>query len=56
MGQILDKVVTLSDGNIETFSLIWLDTSVNKTDENLRAQVELQTTVSQLKTFEDLNE
>ncbi|CAF5094588.1 unnamed protein product, partial [Rotaria sp. Silwood1] len=51
MGQILNKIFTSADDNLETFSLLWLDGSVNKSD-NLHAQEELRTTIHQLKTFE----
>ena len=53
MGQILNKIITSSDDNLETFSLIWLDAFVNKTDDNQHTQDELRATIHQLKTFED---
>ncbi|CAF1115678.1 unnamed protein product, partial [Rotaria sordida] len=53
MGQILNKIFTSQDDNLETFSLLWLDRSVNKTEDNICAQEELQATINQLKTFED---
>ncbi|CAF0815753.1 unnamed protein product [Adineta ricciae] len=53
MGQILNKIITAADDNLETFSLIWLDASVNKTDDNQHTQDELRATIHQLKTFED---
>jgi tetratricopeptide (TPR) repeat protein len=39
--------------NLETFSLIWLDASVNDAQENLDAQQQLRTSINFLKTFED---
>ena len=39
--------------NLETFRLIWLDSSVNRSEENLHAQWRLRTIINYLKTFED---
>ncbi|CAM4923075.1 unnamed protein product [Rotaria socialis] len=39
--------------NLETFSLIWLDASVNETQENIDAQHQLRTSINFLKTFDD---
>ncbi|CAF1394223.1 unnamed protein product, partial [Rotaria sordida] len=39
--------------NLETFSLIWLDASVNDTQENIDAQRQLRKLINFLKTFED---
>ncbi|CAF4528631.1 unnamed protein product [Rotaria sp. Silwood2] len=39
--------------NLETFSLIWLDASVNDTQENIDAQHQLRTSINFLKIFED---
>jgi hypothetical protein len=39
--------------NLETFSLIWLDASVNDSGENIDAQQQLRTSINFLKTFED---
>jgi hypothetical protein len=56
MGQFLSNLITSSDDNLETFSLLWLDASVNKTKDNRYAQEELQTIFNQLKTFENPNQ
>lgn len=53
MGQILNKIITTADDNLETFSLLWLDALVDKTADNVRTQDELRATINQLKTFED---
>jgi len=55
MGQLLCNV-SASDDNLETFSLLWLDASVNTTEDNLRAQDKLRTTINQLKIFENSGE
>jgi hypothetical protein len=55
MGQFLTKIIASSDDNLETFSLLWLDASINMTDENRQTQDELRTTINQLKTFDDPN-
>jgi len=40
--------------NLETFSLLWLDASVNATEDNRAAQDRLRKIINYLKTFEDL--
>jgi len=39
--------------NLETFCLIWLDSLVNNSQENLQAQEQLRTAINHLKTFEN---
>ncbi|CAF5027873.1 unnamed protein product, partial [Rotaria magnacalcarata] len=39
--------------NLETFYLLWLDASVNKTEENVEAQQYLRTSINYLETFEN---
>jgi hypothetical protein len=39
--------------NLETYCLIWLDTSVNESQENIQAQKELRTLINHLITFEN---
>jgi hypothetical protein len=56
MGQFLSNLIISSDNNLETFSLLWLDASVNMTDDNLHARDELQSIFNQLKTFENPTE
>jgi DNA-directed RNA polymerase specialized sigma subunit len=44
------------DENLETYALVWLDTSVNSSQENIEAQQQLQTSINHLLTFEDDHE
>ncbi|CAF3690428.1 unnamed protein product [Rotaria sp. Silwood1] len=39
--------------NLETFYLLWLDASVNATEENIQAQQCLRTSINCLETFEN---
>ena len=39
--------------NLETYSLIWLDASVNSSQENVEAQQQLRTSINHLRIFED---
>lgn len=55
MGQFLNKIITSSDDNLETFCLIWLDASVDS-EENIRAKEELYTTINQLKAFKEMTQ
>jgi len=41
------------DENLETYCLIWLDSSVNSSQENIQAQQQLRTSINHLLTFED---
>jgi len=52
MGIILSNT-TQEDGNLETYSLIWLDASVNKSRDNIEAQKQLRISINHLLTFED---
>ncbi len=56
MGQYFSNINASSDDNLETFSLLWLDASVNITGDNLNAQQELRTIFNQLKPFENPNQ
>jgi len=47
--------LTNDDDNLETFSIFWLDASVND-QKNLEVQKKLRTIINQLKTFEDAEE
>lgn len=40
-------------GNLETFSLIWLDSTVNNSEENVRTQQCLRTIINHFVPFED---
>jgi uncharacterized protein (DUF4213/DUF364 family) len=42
-----------ADNNLETFSAVWLDASVNTTEENIQAQEQLRAVINHVKTFED---
>jgi hypothetical protein len=44
---------TQEDQNFETYCLIWLDASVNESQENIQAQQQLRTSINHLITFED---
>ncbi|CAF3680524.1 unnamed protein product [Adineta steineri] len=53
MASASNKVPNSTDGNLETYSLIWLDGKVNKTEENLKTQQKLRQIINHLKTFTD---
>ena len=40
--------------NLETFTLIWLDTNVNRSDENLKSQIQLRSIINYLQVFDDM--
>ena len=42
--------------NLETYSLIWLDTAVHSSPENVDAQQQLRTSINHLRVFEDDHE
>jgi plasmid stabilization system protein ParE len=44
---------TTDDTNLETFSLLWLDSDVNTSAENIEAQDKLRTIINHLKTFDN---
>jgi hypothetical protein len=41
--------------NLEIFSLVWLDASINNSEENLETQQRLRTIINHLLTFDDSN-
>ena len=43
-----------STNNLETFSLFWLDASVNTSTENLQAQAKLRSVINHLQTFDNV--
>jgi hypothetical protein len=45
--------ITQNNQNRETYSLIWLDASVNCSQENIQAQKQLRASINHLLTFED---
>jgi DNA-binding MurR/RpiR family transcriptional regulator len=52
MGPFLSKTPAI-DENLETYCLIWLDASVNSSQENRQAQQKLRASINHLLTFED---
>jgi hypothetical protein len=52
MGNTFQNSISI-DNNLETYSLIWLDARVNKTQENIKSQEKLRTLINYLKTFDD---
>jgi hypothetical protein len=53
MSDINSKVSYSYEDNLETFSLVWLDTQVNTTEYNRQTQEELRQIINHLKTFDD---
>jgi hypothetical protein len=49
----IEKAHQKHDDNLETFTLIWLDQQVNKTEENRILQRKLQEIINCFKTFDD---
>jgi hypothetical protein len=56
MGASTSNTPKSSDENLESLSLVWLDTDVNKSRENLDVQKRLRSTINYLKTFQDATE
>lgn len=50
--QTTETSSTFNNKNLETFSLVWLDASVNESSENLSTQKKLRTIINHLRTFE----
>ena len=53
---LIMAVASDDDNNLETFALLWLDASVNSSEENRHAQQHLRSTINYLKTFEDVEQ
>ncbi|CAF3711166.1 unnamed protein product [Adineta steineri] len=53
MGASVRKSLLADDHNLEIFSLVWLDASVNTGQENINVQQQLRTLIHQLKTFDN---
>jgi hypothetical protein len=53
MGDTNSKPFQTHDGNLETFSLVWLDAQVNTTEDNRQTQLILRQIINHLKTFDD---
>jgi hypothetical protein len=43
----------MDEDNLETYSLVWLDATVNSSEEKLTIQRKLRSTINYLKTFVD---
>jgi len=56
MAGVNSKSLEISDENLETFSIFWLDEQVNKTEENRNTQLILREIINHLKTFDDQGE
>ena len=56
MGGNNSKPLELSNDNLETFSIFWLDAEVNKTEDNRNTQLKLREIINHLKTFDDQGE
>lgn len=48
----MDTTDSADDDNLETFSILWLDGSINN-DENREAQKQLRMMINHIKTFEN---
>jgi hypothetical protein len=44
------------DNNFEVYSLVWLDSAVNKAKEYIEAQKKLRKLINYLKTFDDVDQ
>ena len=53
MASVNSKSLEISNENLETFSIFWLDAQVNTTEDNRRAQLKLREIINHLKTFDD---
>ena len=56
MAGVNSKSLQISNDNLETFSIFWLDEQVNKTEENRNTQLILREIINHLKTFDDQNQ
>ena len=56
MAGVNSKSLEISNENLETFSIFWLDVQVNTTEDNRNAQLKLREIINHLKTFDDQNE
>ena len=56
MAGVNSKSLEISDHNLETFSIFWLDEQVNATEDNRRTQLKLREIINHLKTFDDQNQ
>ncbi|CAF5133542.1 unnamed protein product, partial [Rotaria magnacalcarata] len=44
------------DSNLESFACLWLDRSVNSTEDNIQTQKELRQVINHLRTFDNISE
>jgi len=56
MAGVNSKSLEISNENLETFSIFWLDEQVNTTEDNRNTQLKLKEIINHLKTFDDQNE
>ena len=56
MAGVNSKSLEISDHNLETFSIFWLDAKVNTTEDNRNTQLKLREIINHLKTFDDQNQ
>ena len=56
MAGVNSKSLQISNENLETFSIFWLDEQVNATEHNRNTQLKLREIINHLKTFDDLGE
>ena len=53
MASLTTTTSVLNNSNLEIFSLVWVDTAINISQENLDTQRRLRTIINHLRTFED---
>jgi len=56
MAGVNSKLLQISNENLETFSIFWLDAEVNATEDNRHTQLKLREIINHLKTFDDQDE
>jgi len=56
MAGVNSKSLQVSNDNLETFSIFWLDAEVNTTEDNRNTQLKLREIINHLKTFDDQGE
>jgi len=56
MAGVNSKSLQISNENLETFSIFWLDAKVNANEDNRRTQLKLREIINHLKTFDDQNQ
>ena len=56
MAGVNSKSLEISNDNLETFSIFWLDAQVNAAEDNRNTQLKLREIINHLKTFDDQDE